>query len=58
MPKYKCPNCGWIGTENEMEADFFNFTDEEGDYDEVWSNWICPSCDTWHQLEDYERIDE
>jgi len=46
--KYKC-NCGWIGAESEMGADYY-FTE----YDEIWSNWICPSCKEWHSLDDYD----
>ncbi len=26
--------------------------------DVVWSNWICPSCGTWHQLQDYLKVEE
>jgi predicted RNA-binding Zn-ribbon protein involved in translation (DUF1610 family) len=59
MMKYKCPKCEWVGTEKDMDADCFSYTDEEGNYeDEVWSNWICPSCGTWHQLEDYLKVEE
>jgi hypothetical protein len=25
--------------------------------DEFWSNWICPNCGQWWQLEDYEVIE-
>jgi len=48
--KYKCPECGWIGTEDEMMADFFGEP-----ADETWSNWICPECKTWNQLDDYVK---
>jgi phage terminase large subunit GpA-like protein len=24
--------------------------------DEMWSNWICPDCGQWQELEDYERV--
>ena len=58
MTKYKCPKCSWIGAESDMEADDFTYEDEEGFHEEVWSNWICPSCGTWHQLEDYEEVKE
>ena len=51
MKKYKC-ECGWIGYECEMEADFIQV--DEGD--EAWSNWICPSCGEWQELEDYEVV--
>jgi len=52
MVKYKCPKCNWIGTENEMEGDSISGCDGG---DETWSNWICPECKTWHELEDYEE---
>lgn len=59
MNKYKCPECNWIGTEDDMEADYMTYYDEDGIYDdEAWSNWICPSCNTWHQLEDYSKVEE
>jgi hypothetical protein len=48
--KYKCPECGWIGTEKEMEADYAY---DEGDA--FWSNTICPMCHAWHSLDDYEK---
>lgn len=51
--RYKCPKCEWIGTEDEMEADY---TDYLPPSEECWSNWICPSCKTWHQLDDYEKL--
>lgn len=50
---YRCPRCGWVGTEDEMEADYFGEPSEE-----CWSNWICPECSHWHRLEDYETIKE
>lgn len=50
---YKCPECGWVGTEEAMEADSV-VINEDGD--EAWSNWICPSCMTWFNLEDYEEV--
>ena len=56
MQKYQCPECNWTGTENEMDADHFTYADEDGSWDEVWSNWICPQCATWHDLEDYKKI--
>jgi hypothetical protein len=37
-----------------MGADWI-VVDEDGG--EAWSNWICPSCFTWHQLEDYTKLD-
>ena len=54
MKKYRC-ECGWVGVESEMEADY---TIVNGDGDEAWSNWICPSCGLWQELEDYELINE
>jgi len=57
-PRYKCrtEGCGWVGTEDEMGADSM----AGGECcDEVWSNHICPACDTWAiDLEDYERKDD
>lgn len=47
--RYRCPECGWIGTEGEMEADAL--TNGDG-----WSNWICPACQEWLQLGDYEPV--
>jgi hypothetical protein len=42
-----------------MDADYFPTVDDEGNYeDEVWSNWICPSCGNWHQLQDYLEVEE
>lgn len=38
-----------------MDADWFVWDDEGG---EVWSNWICPSCGTWHELDDYKQVEE
>lgn len=37
--KYKCPDCGWIGTEEEMVADYVY---EVGDA--YWETRICPNC--------------
>ena len=51
--RYKCPQCGWIGTTRQMLAD----AAEMGD-DEFWSNWICPSCGEWWQLENYTLLEE
>lgn len=51
--KYKCPECGWIGEESEMGAD--SIVSDDYTY-ETWSNWICPSCNTWQDLEDYKEI--
>jgi uncharacterized C2H2 Zn-finger protein len=49
---YKCPECGGICFEDEMDADYCF----DGDGDEYWSNWICPHCGMWHQLEDYLKV--
>ena len=57
--RYQCPECKWIGTESEMDADHFPIVDDEGNYEDVvWSNCICPSCDTWHQLQDYLKVEK
>ncbi len=56
MTKYQCPNCDWVGTKIEMEADYLIVEDEDGLEQEMWSNWICPECGTWHQLEDYTVV--
>jgi hypothetical protein len=36
-----------------MEADYF-IVSENGD--EAWYNTICPECDMWYELDDYERL--
>ena len=51
--KYKCPECGWIGTEDEMQSDFLGGDDE---MEEIWSDWICPNCGMWNMLESYEIV--
>lgn len=51
---YKCEDCSWEGTEDEMGADCVSGGDE---CDEAWSNWICPGCGMWWNLEDYEIVD-
>ena len=53
--KWKCKECGWIGTQDSMDSDYVETED-----DELWSNWICPSCFTWWGgLESgYEKVDE
>ncbi len=49
---YKCPTCGWTGTESDMESDESWDADTE---EEHWSFYICPGCKTWCDgLEDYE----
>src|SRR6188474_3310520 len=50
LPLYKCPECGWVGTEDEMQAD------ATGGEDEAWSNWICGHCHAWLRLEDYAPV--
>jgi hypothetical protein len=52
---YKCPECHWVGTVEEMHADAIGGGD--GDEDEVWSNWICGHCHVWLNLTDYERVE-
>lgn len=42
-PLYRCPDCGHVCTEGEMEADACETMD-----DEIWSNHICPACQHWH----------
>lgn len=49
-PRFGC-DCGWKGREDEMDADALIGGDCE-----IWSNWICPGCGEWKQLEDYERL--
>jgi hypothetical protein len=43
--------CGWIGTEKEMDCDF-------SIGGETWSNWICPKCRAWERLSNYELLSE
>lgn len=50
--RYQCPECGWIGTEEEMKSDYTSGENE------MWSNWICPECGVWWELCDYERVDD
>lgn len=48
--KFRC-ECGWEGTESQMESD------HTGGVDEMWSNHICPSCRTWwSSVDDYTEI--
>ena len=51
---YACDEngCEWVGPESEMEAD-----SSVGADDEWWSNWICPGCGYWAQIEDYVLVD-
>lgn len=55
--KYKCFNCGWIGTEDEMDCDSY-WIDSPKDPDDIFCNTICPKCHGWYPLEDYEEIKE
>ena len=56
MKKYSC-DCGWIGEEWDMESDH-NWDGIDGD--EIWSDYICPSCGDWHMndLTTYKLIKE
>ena len=47
---YEC-ECGWIGAEAEMGADYVF----EG---EMESSFICPRCRNWFQLDDYRKVSE
>jgi hypothetical protein len=49
--RYRC-ECGWEGTEAEMLGASCSYDDENCE----WSDWICPSCHTWWQLEDYLEL--
>lgn len=40
-----------LGTEDDMESDYFSGPPGEEYSEEYWSNWICPSCHMWFQLE-------
>jgi rubredoxin len=51
IQKYMCPNCGWTGYEEEMESDYM-----EGDGGESFSDCICPKCQLWWELKDYEMV--
>jgi hypothetical protein len=53
QPKYRCPGCGGECTIDQMGADYF-ICSEEGD--EAWCNYICPHCETWQDLDDYEKL--
>ena len=51
--KYKCPKCGHVCMEREMDADAVLGDVEE----ECWSNHICPKCGTWQiDLEDWDEV--
>ena len=52
--QYRCGECGWIGTEKEMEADYFQIDEDS----EAWCNWICPGCEKWYWgLNEYYKHD-
>jgi hypothetical protein len=48
---YTCPECGWSGPQEEMQASYFN--DLGG---AEWCETICPSCLTWMDLSEYEDV--
>lgn len=50
---YECPKCGRRGQEMEMEI-----RRSEIAGDELWSNWACPQCGTWWNLDDYIQVIE
>ncbi len=51
--RYEC-ECGWVGTKDEMDSDSVA---GGHDFDELWSNWICPGCNEWWSgLEDYQEV--
>ena len=60
MPKYKCLECGWVGTEDDMESDYYYIEDVDGTIEEeVWSNWICPECDIWYfDIDEYQEVED
>lgn len=51
--KYKCPHCSHVCKPDDMEGDYFF---SEGLEDEVWSNWICPNCRSWHSPKDWQPL--
>jgi transposase-like protein len=53
--KYKCPDCSWTGLENDMAADYCGGQTAD---EFAWCSWICPSCHTWFDLEDYEKVND
>ena len=49
---FRCPDCKWVGTIDEMGADYTL----DG---EAYCNYVCPKCGTWHHSpEDYEPVNE
>jgi peptide subunit release factor 1 (eRF1) len=49
-PKYRCPDCGHVCTEGEMEGDAIDPDD--------WTNHVCPACHAWMNcLEEWDRVD-
>jgi len=43
MCMYKCPECGWVGVEDEMLKDFTPFSDLE-DPERETTHFKCPQC--------------
>lgn len=52
--RYRCKNCGFICTYEEMDSDTLPI----GDGDEAWSSSICPQCGRWEELENWESLVE
>ena len=52
--QYKCKECGTECTLDQMKSDF---TIPGCGEDEEWSNWICPKCEVWFELDDWIKID-
>lgn len=42
--RWRCRACGAVHSKAEMGSNLISGND---DNDEVWSNWICPTCATW-----------
>ena len=49
--QYKCKTCGWIGYIDWMDSNEW-YDEENGEYG--WCSTICPGCNTWWSLDDYE----
>ncbi len=47
--EYKC-NCGWIGTEEKMMADY--------NHDGGHCNTCCPDCGAWYSLDMYQKVND